>query len=115
MYNAKTYTRTFLAGLLSCSAVFAQDQETDDPPSLSPGEQRVTQSLADQFEDFAGENAYTLFEALRTGSDLSYDVEREIEVEVPVLDADGNPVYQTDADGNPVSYTHLTLPTNREV
>ena len=102
MHNVKTYKSALLAGLLGCSAILAQDEDPDNPATLSPGEVKVSESLASQFEEFAGENALPLIEALRTGGDLSYDVETQVDVEVPVLDADGNQVFQTDADGNQV-------------
>ena len=105
MNHPTTRKLRILTGILGCAAALAQAQDPEEPEDAtaqSPGQERVTQSIADQFEEFAGENSTLLVEALRTGSELSYDVETQVDVEVPVLDADGNPVFQTDADGNQV-------------
>jgi hypothetical protein len=113
------YKPTLLAGIFGCTAALAVAQETESPSSPSPGEQNVTQKIAGQFADFAGDDAQPLVDALRNGTDLSYDVETQVEVEVPEVDADGNPVYQTnpdgtqvlDADGNPVQQTTIEMQT----
>lgn len=73
------------------------------------GQEHVIDRIAAEYQEFAGDSSQPLVEALRNGEDLSY----EIEVEQPVVDADGNPVYVplldeatgeplTDADGNPL-------------
>ena len=101
-YTQLTPKRAILTCILGCSAAVAAAQDVEEPAVLSPGEQKVIGKWAGGFEDFAGENAPVVLEALRTGGDLSYEVEKQVEVEVPVVDAEGNPVYVVDAEGNQV-------------
>lgn len=75
-----------------------------DPDPLSNGEEKVAGKIVDQFTDFAGDDAGTVIEALRTGESLSYI----IQVEVPVLDElTGEPVLVDDGTGNLIPLVEL--------
>ena len=110
---------TLVASFLGCSVAIAQEPEPgvedpgtpapEEPATLSPGEQHVIQKLAASFEDFAGDDSAALIEALRTGSDLSYEVQKEIEVEVQARDENTNELlFEVDAEGNPTSTPVMT-------
>ena len=102
MKDKTPYKTTILAGLLGSLALSAAAQEIETPTLISTGEQKVIDKLGGDFADFAGDDATVLIEALRTGADLSYEVEKEVEVEVPALDDAGDPVIKLDDAGNPL-------------
>jgi len=80
--------------------VLAQDPELEDPEvaSLAPGEQKVTEDIASDFSDFAGDDAVNLVETLRHGGELTYDKEVLVDdLDNPVKAGEGEPA---DADGN---------------
>ena len=77
------------------------DVSIEETSTLSEGESRVVAKIASDFEEFAGEDSEVLVEQLRTGEDLSY----EVEVEQVVTDENGDPVLveALDENGDPIT------------
>ncbi len=108
---------TFCGGQLLAPA-----QDEIEGVVRSPGQEKVTQKIAGDFDQMAGEHAESLVDSLRNGSDFTYDRDVEIEVEIPVFDVDGNPVYKVDdngqqivdVNGNPVQETRIEIESGSE-